>query len=168
MIKSKFIRQCSAALTVACIWLKQANIEIANIRTITAWEERSSYCCLSSPHWYGGIGQDGANIIRRYFIRSSGIFAINLLFYNYSLWAYTGIFNHTVSDIAVAVVLFPCTVNVYLTHFPQKMAWAPPYILGWTAFAIILENIAVQAGHLAYEHGWNLSGPHGCACARLR
>lgn len=85
-----------------------------------------------------------------------GDITYNLLFYQYSLWIYTGFINNTFADLAVAFVIFPCTVNLYLVNFPKKPIHAALYVLFWTALATALEYISIRTGCIAYDHGWNL------------
>lgn len=77
----------------------------------------------------------------------------------YSLWEYESPnlgLNHTVIDLVLTFITFPCSILVYLTHFP-KGKWKPVfYICGWVLLYSSHEWILRISGLFTYHHGWNL------------
>lgn len=85
-----------------------------------------------------------------------GDFTYNFVFCNYMLWRYDGLINHTVSDILMAVVAFPCAIIVFLTHLPVGWLKQAVYILVWSAANLAVEYISSSIGFMSYSNGWNI------------
>lgn len=80
----------------------------------------------------------------------------NFVFYNYTLWKYERLVNHTFSAVLVAATIFPSTTILYLSHFPKKLWKAILYGLLWISLYALWEFISGKLGFFSYEHGWNL------------
>lgn len=85
-----------------------------------------------------------------------GDLVYNFIFFNYTLWRYDGFINHTVSDILMAVIAFPCAIIVYLTHWPKGRIKQAVYITLWSAANIIIEYISTKIGYISYSNGWSI------------
>lgn len=86
-----------------------------------------------------------------------GDFAYNFMFYNKPLWHYTPpIFNHTLTDFLVAVVIFPCTILLYLSKYPAKLANQVLHVLKWVGIYSLSEWLLHTLGYISYYNGWNL------------
>jgi hypothetical protein len=80
----------------------------------------------------------------------------NFVFYNYTLWKYDGLVNHTFTTILFDAIIFPSTTILYLSHFPQRMWKAILHVLMWVSLFAFWELISDKLGFFNYEHGWNL------------
>lgn len=85
-----------------------------------------------------------------------GDLTYNFVFHDYTLWFYDGFVNHTVSDILMAVIAFPCGVILFLTHWPEGRIKQAVYILAWSAADAIIEYIGFLTGYFSYDNGWNI------------
>jgi len=84
-------------------------------------------------------------------------FLYNMLFANFSLWEYRQLFpNHTLNDILEAITIFPCTVLVFLPHYPNKVYKQIFYVLFWVVFYTSVEYISFRLGCFIYFNGWNI------------
>lgn len=90
-----------------------------------------------------------------FFILNSVIYA--LLTYNHPLWLYESPFFHkTLSDLLICLTVYPCTVMVFIPHFPKKITKSIPYITFWVALYSILEFISIKLGYFNYYNGWSI------------
>lgn len=64
--------------------------------------------------------------------------------------------NHTFSFLIVTFIVFPCTVILFLTHYPKKGPKQLMYIIEWTGLYIAIEVVMHTLGTITYHHGWNL------------
>lgn len=78
------------------------------------------------------------------------------MFYNYTLWRYDGLVNHTVSDMITAVIGFPCAIIVFLTHWPKEGIKQAVYLLAWSAACTLFEYVSLKTGYFSYDNGWNI------------
>ncbi|MFD2671743.1 CBO0543 family protein [Marinicrinis sediminis] len=89
----------------------------------------------------------------------AGDYLANFLTYDHSLWELHSFFGgHTVNDLLLSVVLYPCTVLIFLTRFQQYKTWLPRvrYIVFWITLYSLIEWFASFWGGITYDHGWNL------------
>lgn len=83
-------------------------------------------------------------------------FLYNMLFANYSLWEYGGLFpNHSLNDIFVAIIMFPCITLLYLPYYPKKID-KQVYILFSAILLTTMEAVAFAFGLIKYYHSWNI------------
>ena len=86
-----------------------------------------------------------------------GDLTCNFLLYNKPLWAYGGgIWNHTFADLFEAVVIYPCLVILFLTHYPQLIKKQIIYILCSVVIFTSYEGVSVLFGEFFYYDGWNI------------
>lgn len=50
--------------------------------------------------------------------------------------------------------VYPALANIYTNYYPLRWSKRVPYIIGWTAFALVYEWLAVQSGYF-YHNNWN-------------
>ena len=85
-----------------------------------------------------------------------GDLSYNFIFYNHTLWRYEGLVNHTFSNYLVAFIVFPCSIILFLTHYPKGLFKQGLYILGWTGINTLIEFISYKTGYFSYANGWNI------------
>ena len=61
-----------------------------------------------------------------------------------------------VLDIAIMMLLYPCTVILYLSFYPNTLKKRILYILLWTGIFIAIEIVALLTGGCSYYNGWNI------------
>jgi hypothetical protein len=89
----------------------------------------------------------------------SGNFLFNYLTYNYSLWTLSDFFlpTHTLNDLAVTLIAFPCSSLIFLGRYPEHSIIAKlNHILLWIFIFVTIEYFMLLIGLFHYEHGWNL------------
>ncbi|KPV38950.1 CBO0543 family protein [Alicyclobacillus ferrooxydans] len=80
----------------------------------------------------------------------------NLMTYKYTLWVYTPAFplpNDTGVSLLVMFVIYPCTLLIYLPHYPKGW-WQILYILLWAGIWSCVEWVLTYLHLLLYQHGW--------------
>lgn len=90
-----------------------------------------------------------------YFVLSGLLY--DVLFCNYPMWEYEPSFflpNHTLTSILNTFVAFPCTVLLYLAHYPAGLVKQLAYVLMWAGIYAGIEFFAVQRHLITYYHGW--------------
>lgn len=88
-----------------------------------------------------------------------GNFLYNILTYNHPMWLYEKSLlpNHTMIDILHSFVVFPVTIMLYLTYFPESnLIKKIRYILFWTAIYISMEWLLSKLELFSYHNGWNI------------
>lgn len=83
----------------------------------------------------------------------------NLLFHNNLLWLYIPKFSglsHSLINLYYILVIFPCTILLYLPHYPKTFYAQIKYILFWIVLYSALEWFFYVNGAFGYQHGWNL------------
>jgi len=86
-----------------------------------------------------------------------GDLILNLLTYKKPLWAYFPAFtNHTIISLLIDIILFPCTILVYIPHFPKLIINRILYILMWVTIYTTMEIIWFMFGNFRYTNGWNI------------
>ncbi|NOV90727.1 hypothetical protein BJV85_003884 [Clostridium acetobutylicum] len=71
-----------------------------------------------------------------------GDMAYNFSFYNHPLWMYGGnLINHTFTDIFIAITLFPTTIILYNTFYPNKVGKKIIYVLLCSGIYSLIEFI---------------------------
>jgi hypothetical protein len=83
-----------------------------------------------------------------------GDLAYNFVFHDYSLWAYSGLFNHTTSDLIIAFCVFPSMVILFLTHWPQGYLKQALYVIAWATVHTLIEGLSILIGNFCYTNGW--------------
>lgn len=82
----------------------------------------------------------------------------NVVLHHYLMWQYApdGIIpNHTLSAVALALIVFPCTVLLYLPFIPKTTAGKVMHILKWGAIYAVIEFIMWRTGLITYHNGWS-------------
>lgn len=81
----------------------------------------------------------------------------NFLIYQQPLWLYTPtvIPNHTLTNLLVMLVIYTCTILIYLPHYPK--GWKQvPYLLLWVAIWFGVEVVLEQFELIKYYRSWSL------------
>jgi hypothetical protein len=92
-----------------------------------------------------------------YFISCN--FLLNYLTYNYSLWTLSDFFlpTHTLNDLAVTLIAFPCASLIFLGRYPEHSIIAKlNHNLLWIFIFSAIEYLYFLIGNFHYEHGWNI------------
>ncbi|MCL6637845.1 MAG: hypothetical protein K6T26_07835 [Alicyclobacillus sp.] len=80
----------------------------------------------------------------------------DVLTHDFPMWRYQpdGLWpNHLTVGLRVLFVTFPCTVLLYLPHYPP--GWRQcPYVLAWAALYSTLEWGLHHVGLITYHNGW--------------
>ncbi|WP_339146758.1 MULTISPECIES: CBO0543 family protein [unclassified Sutcliffiella] len=83
----------------------------------------------------------------------------NFLTYNYTLWQYEPtslIPNHTLNNMIVMFIFYPCIVLIYLGRYPSGKVKQGAWIIFWAAFLSLIEFINNKAGLITFHNGWNI------------
>lgn len=84
----------------------------------------------------------------------------NLFTYQAPTWKYNPDFlllNHTIVNLWVMITVYPATVLIYLSHFPEKKGRQILYILFW----VFLYGVIELVGYYIFDaidhfNGWNM------------
>ena len=86
-----------------------------------------------------------------------GSLTCDVLVYQKPLWSYTINFLNGISaDFLVAVFIYPCTVILFLTHYPKPIKKQVTYLLLWVFIYSSVEYIASITGGFVYFNGWTI------------
>lgn len=87
-----------------------------------------------------------------------GNLTYNFIFYNYLLWKYEKLVNHTINDLLYALLVFPCAIILFLTYYPFRIGIGKQaiYILAWSGFNTFVEHISSIHGYMSYHNNWNI------------
>lgn len=85
-----------------------------------------------------------------------GDLSYNFVFFNFDLWRYYQLVNHTFSDIIVAFTVLPCGIILFNTHYPQQNLRKILYILTWSFLCAFLEFIFHKMSYILYYNQWNI------------
>ncbi|WP_430734291.1 CBO0543 family protein [Fodinisporobacter ferrooxydans] len=94
-----------------------------------------------------------------YFIATDLLY--NFLTYNHSLWLYHPahpviVPTHTLNNLMVTLIFFPCTVILYLSRYPAGLGKQVVYILFWIGMYLSVEAVFhFYLGIFSYHNGWN-------------
>lgn len=84
-------------------------------------------------------------------------FVCGFVTYNYPLWEFESpLLKTTLSELLIALVFFPCTVMLYLSHFPSYFSKQVRWILFWITIYTSVEIVSYYLGFFSYHHGWNI------------
>ena len=112
----------------------------------------SIYICYKFGDWKNW-GKYYSTIL--FFILSSVSCAF--LTYNQPLWLYKSvIIDHTFTDLFISIILYPCTVMMFIPHLPSKITKIILHISAYVVVYTIPEFIAVKLGYFTYFNGWNI------------
>ena len=82
----------------------------------------------------------------------------NLLFRNNLLWFYIPQYSwlpHSIINLYYILVIFPCTILLYLPHYPKPFYAQIVYVLFWITLYSVLEWFFTVNGAFGYQHGWS-------------
>lgn len=85
-----------------------------------------------------------------------GDLGYNFIFFNYDLWKFERLINHTVSDLLIAFAIFPCSIILFLSFFPKKRWKQILYIISWSLLNSLLEFISFKLGYITYYNNWTI------------
>jgi uncharacterized membrane protein len=86
-----------------------------------------------------------------------GDFIYLVLFRKTMLWSYnTNILNHTLVNLIVLFTVYPCTILLFIPHYPKHTSKKTGYILLWVALFATAEYISHSLGCFNYHNDWNL------------
>ena len=80
----------------------------------------------------------------------------NFIFYNFPLWEYNKLINHTISDLFFAFFVYPSVVIVFLTRLPSGFWKQAFYVLLWSLAYMALEYVSLLLGGIEYANGWTI------------
>ena len=86
-----------------------------------------------------------------------GDLAYNFIFYEKPLWEYGNFVSHTFSDFWMAMIVFPCAVTLFLTHYPKRFWKQALYILLWTVVNTAVEYVSYRSGGMLYYNNWSIA-----------
>ena len=90
-----------------------------------------------------------------FFILSS--VACAFITYNQPLWLYEStVINHTFTDLFITIIVYPCTILMFIPHLPSKMTKIILHVSIYVAVYTIAELIAVKLGSFSYFNGWTI------------
>lgn len=81
----------------------------------------------------------------------------NFLTYNYPIWTYPHTSfqpNHTIINLFVMFIAYPCMLLIYLGHFPNGVIKKILWVLLWVMMWSVLEWVSLKLGQFAYHNGW--------------
>ncbi|TMN23354.1 CBO0543 family protein [Lentibacillus cibarius] len=87
---------------------------------------------------------------------------MNLLYYflttDYRLWTLQSNLGlpSAVIDLLYTFVLFPCTVLIFLSHYPQQLGKQIIHTGKWVIIYFVFEWVGYLFGAIYYDHGWSL------------
>lgn len=85
-----------------------------------------------------------------------GVLVYDLLTYNKPLWTYVSTYtSHTIISLIIAFIIFPCTVLIYIPHYPKLIKNQILYVLMWVFIYTAVEVLVYALGNLRYSNGWN-------------
>jgi hypothetical protein len=89
-------------------------------------------------------------------------FAAGNLLYNYftsdfPLWHFNPDFliNHKITEVIYTFIVFPATVLLFLSRYPQSLKHRIYHIAQWILIYSALEWIGQVLGKIEYHHNWN-------------
>lgn len=86
-----------------------------------------------------------------------GDLACNILTYDKPLWSYNiPPFNHSLVNLFVMLFIYPCTVILFLSHYPEKIYRQLIHVSLWVFVYISIECAVYFMGGYIYNNGWNL------------
>jgi hypothetical protein len=81
----------------------------------------------------------------------------NILTYNKPLWFYNSSgLNHTLTELLTSLVIFPCTVLIYLPLVSQKLSRQIFFTLLGIFIYCATEYLSYLLGYFSYLNGWNM------------
>ena len=85
------------------------------------------------------------------------------LLYHYRVWEFQPVWidhvllpTHSIIAIAIAFLIYPCIIVVYLGRFPQSPFKRLGWILLWAVIFECIELIAYMNESIIHQHGWTL------------
>ncbi|WP_425466203.1 CBO0543 family protein [Paenibacillus methanolicus] len=76
---------------------------------------------------------------------------------SYHLWHFEQhIPNEFITDNLYSFIIFPCTVMLFLSNFPNKKVLILWHFVKWILIYSFLEWIGKENGFISYHHGWSL------------
>jgi hypothetical protein len=86
-----------------------------------------------------------------------GDLVTDFLLFDHGLWAYGHfIERYPALDICVMLLLYPSTVILYLSFYPESVKKQIGFILLWVGIYTFAEFIAGKTGGFCYHDGWNI------------
>jgi hypothetical protein len=77
---------------------------------------------------------------------------------DFYLWRYQSdfLFSQETSDVFYTIIVFPATVLLFLSNYPEGKASQILHILKYVALYCIVEWIGLKVGALKHSHGWTM------------
>jgi hypothetical protein len=81
----------------------------------------------------------------------------NFLTYNYPMWRYepTIIPNHTMTNLIVMFIGYPCTLLIYLGRYPINWIKQIGWVIFWVTIWSFIELVNSMLGGLTYHNSWD-------------
>lgn len=86
--------------------------------------------------------------------------AMSSLTHNHRLWIFCEsafLTTHTISDLFHTFITFPCTVLLYLSHYPRQKTYQVYFVLAWAFLYSWAEFLFGYLGLMTYANGWSWS-----------
>ncbi|QCR32572.1 CBO0543 family protein [Lysinibacillus sp. SGAir0095] len=85
------------------------------------------------------------------------------LFHDFQLWEFIPVWidhillpTHTIISAAIALLIYPFVIVVFLGRFPEKVSLKILWILLWALIFQGIETIAYLNNSITHHHGWSL------------
>jgi len=80
------------------------------------------------------------------------------LFYQQPLWLYfTPNLPHLFHELFVVIIMYSCSVILFLSNYPKALVTQCLYILFWSSLYTFLEWFAIRIGNFIHLNGWSLA-----------
>uniref|UniRef100_UPI003D2C639E CBO0543 family protein n=1 Tax=Paenibacillus oryzisoli TaxID=1850517 RepID=UPI003D2C639E len=91
-----------------------------------------------------------------YFMVSMSLLYQYIAHSTYHLWHHErNIPTELVTDNLYSFIVFPCTVMLFLSNYPNKKAAQFAHLLKWLIIYSALEWVGKKNGFITYHHGWS-------------
>ncbi|WP_028608800.1 CBO0543 family protein [Paenibacillus harenae] len=92
-----------------------------------------------------------------YFMVSMNLLYQYIAHSRYHLWTFEqNLPNELVTDTLYGFLVFPCTVMLFLSNYPNEKGSIIFHYLKWILIYCTLEWIGKEYGFMSYSHGWSL------------
>lgn len=82
----------------------------------------------------------------------------NVVFYEKMLWVFKNpSLSHKFTDFLCVVVVFTCTILIYLPHYPKPWKKQILYVGYWVLLYSTIEWLFTVLGGIKYDNGWSLT-----------
>jgi hypothetical protein len=78
---------------------------------------------------------------------------------DFYLWRYQSdfLFSQETADVFYTIIVFPATVLLYLSNYPEEKGARVIHVLKYVAIYCIVEWVGIKVGALKHSHGWTMA-----------